>query len=329
VTIGLREASVKYSAGIGLVCLSLFAASPAAAENSAVPIRLVVPFAPGGSSDTVARLIAGPLGEALNRTVLVENRSGAGGAIGTDAVAKAAPDGNTLLVAFDSHTLLPVINKSLPYEIERDFVPVSRLTAAPLVITTSLKLEARSVGDLVAIAKNTRGGLNYGSVPGSSSHLAGILFSSVTGAPMVHVSYRGGAPAVTDLLGGQLDVIFAGPQVVAQHIDEGRLRAVAVTSSGRYSRMPNLPTVLESGFANFEVSTYVGLLAPAKTPPDIVARYEGEVVKVMRNQAVRNKLAAVGLDVVASSGQEFAAFIHADLARWREVSAKVNLRIDE
>jgi tripartite-type tricarboxylate transporter receptor subunit TctC len=318
----------RFAAAVAFACAVMSALGPAKAQTSAPPLRLVVPFAPGGSSDTVARLIAGPLGEALGRAVVIDNRSGAGGAIGTDAVAKSAPDGNTLLVAFDSHTLLPAINRTLPYDIERDFTPISRLTAAPLVITTSARIRAGSVADLIRIAKETSGGLNYGSVPGSSSHAAGVLFSRLTGAPMVHVSYRGGAPAVTDLLGGQLDVIFAGPQVVAQHIDEGRLKAVAVTSSGRYSRMPALPTVAESGYPGFDVTTYVGLLAPANTPSEIVRRYEGEVIKLMRTEPIATKLAAVGLEVVASTSSEFGKFIHDDLARWRDLARVTNMRIE-
>ena len=283
------------------------------------PIRLIVPFAPGGSSDTVARLIAGPLGEALNRAIVVENQSGAGGVIGTEDVAKAPADGGTLLMAFDSHTILPVVNKNLNYDTERDFAPISQLTSAPLIVTVNPNVPAHTIPELIAYAKREPGGLSFGSVPDSAPHLAGLLFKMATGAPLVHVPYRGGAPAVTDLLAGQIQLIFAGPQVVSQHIAAGTLRGIAVTSKQRFELMPDLPTVSESGYPNFDVSTWVGLLAPAKTPESVLRRYEAEVRKVVQRPDIVDRLHALKLNVVGSSAEDFGAFISQDIARWKRV----------
>jgi tripartite-type tricarboxylate transporter receptor subunit TctC len=291
------------------------------------PIKLIVPFAPGGSSDTVARLIAGPLGEALQRTVVVENRSGAGGAIGTEFVARSPADGNTLLVAFDSHTILPVLNKNLNYDTERDFAPISQLTSAPLVVTVNPKVPAHTISELVAYAKRTPGGLSFGSVPDSSPHLAGLLFKLATGAPLVHIPYRGGAPAVTDLLAGQIQLMFAGPQVVSQFISGGTLHGIAVTANQRFALMPDLPTVSESGYADVNVSTWVGLLAPAKTPEPVLQRYEAEVRKIIQSPDMVSRLHALKLNVVSSSAKDFDTFISDDIARWRRVVNESKLTV--
>jgi tripartite-type tricarboxylate transporter receptor subunit TctC len=307
--------------------LVAMATTAMAQEPQSGPLKLIVPFAPGGSSDTVARLISGPLGEALQRTVIVENRSGAGGAIGTEFVARSPADGNTLLVAFDSHTILPVVNKNLNYDTERDFAPISQLTAAPLVVTVNPKVPAHTISELVAYAKRTPGGLSFGSVPDSSPHLAGLLFKLATGAPLVHVPYRGGAPAVTDLLAGQIQLIFAGPQVVSQFIAKGTLRGIAVTAKQRFALMPDLPTVSESGYADVNVSTWVGLLAPAKTPEPILRRYEAAVRKLIQSPEMVSRLHVLKLDVVDSSAKEFGAFISNDIARWRRIVKESNLAI--
>jgi tripartite-type tricarboxylate transporter receptor subunit TctC len=291
------------------------------------PIRLIVPFAPGGSSDTVARLIAGPLGEALQRTIVVENRSGAGGAIGTEYVARAPADGRTLLMAFDSHTILPVVNKALNYDTEHDFAPISQLTSAPLIVTVNPNVPARTIPELIAYAKHTPGGLSFGSVPDSAPHLAGLLFKMATGAPLVHVPYRGGAPAVTDLLAGQIQLIFAGPQVVAQHMSQGTLRGIAVTSNQRFVLMPDLPTVSESGYENVDVSTWVGLLAPVKTPEPILHQYEAKVRKIVQRPEIVDRLHAIKLNVVGSSAEDFRAFISRDIARWRRVVGESGLTV--
>jgi tripartite-type tricarboxylate transporter receptor subunit TctC len=298
-----------------------------AQEPTSGIIKLIVPFAPGGSSDTVARLIAGPFGEALHRTVIVENRSGAGGAIGTEFVARAPADGNTLLVAFDSHTILPVVNKSLNYDTERDFAPISQLTAAPLVVVVNQHVPAHTISELIAYAKRTPGGLNFGSVPDSSPHLAGLLFRTTTGAPLVHIPYRGGAPAVKDLLAGQIQLMFAGPQVIAPFIVKGTLRGIAVTANHRFALMPDLPTVAEAGYADVNASTWVGLLAPAKTPEPILRRYEAVVRKIIQTPDIVSRLHALKLDVVGSSAKEFSTFISNDIKRWKRVVSEAGLAI--
>ena len=275
----------------------------------------------------MARLIAGPLGDALQRTIVVENRSGAGGAIGTEFVARSPADGNTLLMAFDSHTILPVVNKNLNYDTEHDFAPISQLTSAPLIVTVNPNVPARTISELIAYAKHTPGGLSFGSVPDSAPHLAGLLFKMATGAPLVHVPYRGGAPAVTDLLAGQIQLIFAGPQVVSQHIRQGTLRGIAVMSNQRFVLMPDLPTVSESGYANVDVSTWVGLLAPAKTPEAILLRYETEVRRIVQRTDLVDRLHALKLNVVGSSAKDFGAFISRDIARWKRVVGESGLTV--
>ena len=278
----------------GMLVAAAVTTALAQEPNSGI-IKLIVPFAPGGSSDTVARLIAGPFGEALHRTVIVENRSGAGGAIGTEYVARAPADGDTLLVAFDSHTILPVVNKSLNYDTERDFAPISQLTAAPLVVVVNRDVPARTISELIAYAKRTPGGLNFGSVPDSSPHLAGLLFKIATGAPLVHIPYRGGAPAVKDLLAGHIQLMFAGPQVIAPFIAKGTLRGIAVTANHRFALMPDLPTVAEAGYADVNASTWVGLLAPAKTPEPMLRRYEAVVRKIIQRPDIVSRLNALKL----------------------------------
>jgi tripartite-type tricarboxylate transporter receptor subunit TctC len=230
-------------------------------------------------------------------------------------------------MAFDSYAILPVVNKSLKYDVERDFAPISQLTSAPLVVVVNPSVPAHSISELIAYAKRTPGGLNFGSVPDSSPHLAGLLFKVATGAPLVHIPYRGGAPAVKDLLAGHIQLMFAGPQVIAPFIAKGSLRGIAVTASHHFALMPNLPTVAEAGYPDVDASTWVGLLAPAKTPQPILTQYETTVRKVIHRPDIVARLHALKLNVVGSSSKDFADFISSNIKRWRRVVSETGLAV--
>lgn len=313
------------------IALVAFAAAASSAPSVAQPypsrpVRLVVPFPAGGPNDIIGRLVAQKLGESFGQQVVVENRSGAGGNIGTDFVAKAAPDGHTLLSGgMGSLVMNPLIEK-VPYNPLRDFAPVALVASAPNVLVVHPSLPVRDVKGLVALARARPGQLNYGSGGvGSTPHLSGALFNALASVDIVHVPYKGNAPALTDLLGGQVQLAYLGIPPVQPYLHSGRLRAVAVTSLRRSAAMKNVPTVAESGVSGYELSPWYGLLAPAGTPAEIVSRLNAEVVRAMRSGDMIEKLAALGAEPETTTPEEYAARLRNDVARWREVirSAKI------
>ena len=282
-------------------------------------IRLVVPFPAGGPTDIVARPLAQLLGEALGASVIIDNRGGAGGSVGADAVAKAAPDGLTLLMAtVGTHAINPSLYKKLAYDPVRDFTPVALVAAAPVAIVVHPSLQVDSIAALVALAKRTPGKLAYGTAGnGTPGHLTGVMFRSVTGIDIQHVPYKGSAPAVTDLLGGQIQMMFDPLQSVLPHIQSGKLRALAVSGAARSGVLPQLPTVAESGYPGFESTAWWGVYAPANLPSPLLTQLAGEIEKIALGAAPR-----------ALTGAAFAEFQKAEAAKWGKAVRDSGATID-
>ncbi len=281
-------------------------------------IRLLVPFPAGGPTDIVARPLAQLLGEALGANVIIDNRGGAGGSVGAEAVAKAAPDGMTLLMAtVGTHAINPSLYKKLGYDPVRDFTPVALVAAAPLAVVVHPSLAADSIASLVALARRTPGKLAYGTAGnGTPGHLTGVMFRSATGIDIQHVPYKGSAPAVTDLLGGQIQMMFDPLQSVLPHVASGKLRALGVSGAARSGVLPQVPTVAESGFPGFESTAWWGVYAPANLPPPLLTLLAGEIEKIATASAMREKLAPLGVAPRALSGPAFIEFQRAEAAKW-------------
>ena len=307
-----------------------FASHVHGAEYPAKPITLVVPFAPGGGNDTVARTIAQRISGTLGQQVIVDNRAGAGGVIGAGAAARAAPDGYTLFLGgVGSHAINPSLQKSLPYDPVKDFAPVSLIASAPLVLVVHPSLPVKSVPDLIALAKSKPGALNYASNGnGSSSQLAAVMFESMTGTQMVHVPYKGLTPALTDLLTGRVQLMFSSVVAILPQIQAGKLRAIAVSGTKRLSLMPDVPTIAETGVAGYQSSSWYGILAPAGTPREVVMKLDAALVSAVQDPEVRKALANEGADPIGSTPEEFAAHIRAELDRTGKVvrAAKLDLQ---
>jgi len=292
------------------------------------PVRLIVTVPPGGAADFIARLVGAKLGDALGQPVLVENRGGAGGTIAADAVAKAAPDGYTLLQnSITTHGVGPHLYSKLPYDPVKDFSAVSGLALLPLIMAVNAELPAKTVNDVVALAKKEN--LNFASSGnGGAPHMAAELFKSVTGAPITHVPYKGSGPAVADLVGGRVQIMFdAAPSLIA-HIRAGKLRVLAAASAERNRLLPEVPTFAELGHPRVAVSLWYGLLAPAATPAAIVARLNAEVAKILQSADVREKLAAQGAEPMPGTPQAFASFMREEMAKWAPVVKQAGVKLD-
>jgi tripartite-type tricarboxylate transporter receptor subunit TctC len=301
-----------------------------AADYPAKPIKIVVPYAPGGGADSVARIVAKKVGENVGQAIVIENKGGAGAILGTDQVAKAEPDGYTLLLGQSGPiSINPAVYKSLPYDPVKDFAPITMTTAYPYVLVVNSELPAKTLHELVALAKSKPDSMNYGSTGvGAANHLVAELFSSKTGVKMTHVPYRGTALAVGDLLAGQLTMVFADPISALPHIKSGKLRALAVTSLERSPVAPDVPTVAESGYAGFEALAWHGILAPARTPPAVIRKLNEEIVKAVKEPATRELLANQAMQAVGNTPEEFAAFIQKDIAVWKAVAAAAKVTVE-
>ncbi|MBV1796761.1 tripartite tricarboxylate transporter substrate binding protein [Siccirubricoccus sp. G192] len=306
-----------------LATLATLPIAPAAlAQNWAPerPVRLVVPYSAGGSTDVTARLVAQALGERLGQPVVIENRPGAGGNIAAEHVAHSAPDGYTLLIATSSVIATnQALYRNLPFDAVRDFAPITQIAFVPNLLVVHPDVPARSLAELIALAKSRPGQLNYGSAgSGTSQHLAGALFAAQAGVQVVHVPYRGGAPAVTDLIAGKIQMIMSPLVEVIAHVQAGRLRPLGVTTRRRSPLLPEVPTIAEA-MPGFEITLWNGLLAPAGTPPAIVARLATEAAGVLRTPEMQRKLAEQGSEPVGSTPEEFAAFIRTEIPKWTEI----------
>ena len=291
------------------------------------PIKIVVPYAAGGAVDIVARTVGQPLAEALKQPVIVDNRPGASANIGMEAVAKAAPDGYTLLMASNGIATNMTLFPNLPFDGRRDFSPIAKIGYAPLVIVVPASSPVKSLEELIAMARAEPGKLTYASAGnGSSGHLAGELLKSTAKIDVLHVPYKGGAPAITDLLGDRITFMPINPVEVIAHIRSGRLRALAVASDKRFPLLPDVPTAAEAGLAGYEASVWWGLVAPAKTPPEIVRQLNAETNRALSNLAIAGKLGDLGVVVTTGTSEQFAAFVKAQTDLWSGVikSAKIH-----
>ena len=294
------------------------------------PVRIVVPQAPGGASDALARIMAQKLGDRWRQQVVVDNRPGAGGVIGTDIVAKAAPDGYNLLLAYDgTHAINASLYKSLPFSPLGDFSAVATLANVPFVLVITPSLPVKDVSDFVAYAKAQSGKLNYGSAGnGSVNHLLGVMFSKGAGAQLVHVPYKGAAPALTDLMGGTIQAVFTSMPSVIGFIQAGRVRALAVTSARRSQTLPNLPTIAEAAIPGFDVHPWFGLLTRAGTPATIVKQMNGEIAALIRTREVADAFAAQGAEPFITAPEEFQKILKRDIDKWAVVVKESGAKLD-
>jgi tripartite-type tricarboxylate transporter receptor subunit TctC len=292
------------------------------------PIRLVVPFVPGGSTDLVARLMAQKLGDAWGQQVLVDNRPGAGGNVGVEFVAKSAPDGYTLVFGHvGTFGFGPSLYPKLPYDPINDFAPVILFASVPNLIAVHPSLPAKTVKELIAIARAKPGVLNYGSSGnGSASHLATEYFKLLTKTDLTPIAYKGTGPLVTDLIAGQTQLTITGVPPLAPHVQSGRLRALAVANAQRVPLLPDTPTAIESGVPGYEVTTWFGPLAPAKTPREIVVKMNAELVKILQRPDMKERLLAEGADPLGSTPEQFGAYIKGEIDRWAKVVKAANIR---
>ncbi len=292
-------------------------------------IRFVAPYVPGGGVDFVARVVAAKLSETIGQQVIVENRPGGGTNIGSELVARAAPDGYTLLVGGVPNTVNAVFFKKLPYDVVKDFAPVSQMTTAPNILAVHPSLPVRSARELIALAKQRRGELTFASAGiGSSNHLSGELFRVMAGVEIVHVPYKGGGAAVTDLLAGQVSMYFGTTPSTMPHVRTGKLRALGVTSLKRSRAAPDIPTMNEAALPGFENAAWHGLLAPAATPQGVIDKLHTEVTRVLRLPETIDRMAAQGVDVIASSPAELAAFIKQDLLKYDKLVKSAGIKIE-
>lgn len=314
--------------------LSMPGAALASETWPAKPIRFVVPYPPGGPLDQVARLLAEALREPLGQTLIVENRPGAGGNLGADHVAKSPPDGYAIVMgAVATHAINPYLYAKMPYDANRDFTPITRVALVPNVLImnaeTAAELKIATVDDLIRYARSRPGGLNYASGGnGSAGHLAGELFKSMARVSMVHIPYKGAAPAQLGLLGAQTDLMFDNLASAAPQIRAGKLKAFAVTTTERSSFFPELPTIAESGLPGFDISTWFGVFGPADMPPAIVARLTDALNGALQSTAVRERLAAMGAEPSRMSSADFARFVRAEQVKYEQVVKASGARID-
>ena len=313
-----------------LACLLLLLfALPAAAQWPAKPIRIVVGFTPGGVHDTVTRLLSVPLSAALAQPIIIENRGGAGGNIAAEAVAKSSPDGYTFLIGSEAMASNPALYAKLAYDPFKDLAPVAKLADYPLALVAYPGLPAGNVAELVAAAKAKPGAISYGSAGvGTAGHFAGEQFAQLAGIDMVHVPYKGGAPAVTDLMAGRIEVMFLSLQLSAPQVKAGRLKALAVAGHARAPQLPDVPTIAAQGFPQFEAQLFSALFAPAGTPPEIVRRVNAEVVKALGGAELRARLSDIGAVAAPSSPEELAAILRREADRMGAIIREKNIRAD-
>jgi tripartite-type tricarboxylate transporter receptor subunit TctC len=294
------------------------------------PIRLVVPFAAGGTTDVLARTVGQKLANALGQQVLIDNRPGANGNIGTDLVAKAEGDGYTLVMSFDGTIAInPHVYRKLPFDPQKDLVAVASVARVPLLIVVHAEAPAGSIGEFIALARDKPGAVNYSSAGyGSTGHLTGELLKARAGIDMVHVNYKGGGQAVQDLLGGRIQMLVTGLPTVEGHIAGKRLRPLAFTSTRRVSRLPAVPTLAEAGFPGFEVASWYGIFAPAATPRDLVRTLNAAIGKLLAQADLQEYLASIGTEPMGGTPEQFAETVKADTARWATVVKEANIQLD-
>jgi tripartite-type tricarboxylate transporter receptor subunit TctC len=294
------------------------------------PIHIIAPFPAGGLADVLARAVGDEIGKTLGQPVIIENRAGAGGNVGADAVAKAAPDGYTLMMSSAGIlTANSFLYAKMPFDVETAFIPISNVADMPMMVVVNPKVEAKTLAELVAFARAQPGKLNFGSPGiGTTGHLGLAMLMHAANVKITHVPYRGAAPAVADLIAGQIDGVVDNPPTVLQHIQGGRLRALAVAAKTRMAQLPDLPTAAEAGIANYEATSWFGIVAPAGTPSPIVARLHKEIVAALRTPAMQERFAKSGARLVGDSPDEFAAQIRAERAKWGVIIKAANIKAE-
>lgn len=313
-----------------LVGLSIIATPSARADDAypSRPVKIMIAFPVGGLLDTVSRVVGEKLSTLLGQQFVIEARPGAGGTLATNAVARAEPDGYTLMMINDNHALNPSVFKNIPYDSIKDFAPIGFVGSAPLVFCVTSGLPPHDIKEFIALARKQQQPLTYGSVGvGSASHLAGEMFAAAIGVPMQHVPYRGGAPALNDLIAGHLNTMFNSAVVAVPHIESGKLRPLAVAATKRLDVLPNVPTLAEVGHP-LEAAYWFGLVAPAGTPPAVTAKLENALRETLAMPDVKKRLIEMGAVVTPMNGQEFSGFIRAEITKWADVIAKANIKFE-
>ena len=292
-------------------------------------IRLIIPFPPGGTADTILRVLAQKLADAFAPQMVVDNRPGGGTIIATEIGARANADGYTLLAVSTAYTVNPSLYKKLPYDPDKSFAPVTLVAAAPNVLVVNPAVPVASVAELTAYAKSKPRQLNFGSAGnGTSTHLAGEMFKGMAKVDITHIPYKGDAPAITDLISGQTQILFIGWGPIEQHVKSGRVKALAVTSASPTPLVPNLPTVASGGLPNFVSSVWSGLMVPAGTPANVIARLQSEVAKILKQSETRDRIIGMGYEPIGSAPAEFGAFVRAETARWAMVIKEAGIRVE-
>ncbi len=294
------------------------------------PIRLIVPFPAGGAADVMARGMAERLGQELNQQVIIDNRGGAGGSTAAEAAAKSPPDGYTLFFGtMGTHAINPSLYSKLRYDPLKDFAPISLTHITPRVLVVASSVPAKTIAELIALAKSKPDALTYGSAGnGSSSHMSGALFESIAGVKMLHVPYKGSSPLLVDVLSGRVDMTFDSYTVYEEHIKAGKVRVLGVTSKARMDALPQVPTIAESGLPGYDVSNWLGVLAPAGTPKDVIATLHGALGKAMATPALKQQLVALGIEPTFGTPEEFTALMRAEIPKWAEIVRKSGATID-
>ena len=314
-------------AGLALIC-----AGGALAQTPGYPVkpvRIIAGFPPGSGADITARVIGQKLGEAYGQQILVDNRLGAGSNIAAELAAKAAPDGYTVFIGTVANTINATLYAKLPFDFARDFAPVALTTSAPNILVVHPSVPAHSVAELIRLAKARPGQLNYASAGiGTAPHLSAEMFRSMAGISLAHIPYKGSPPAVTDLIGGQVALMFSPASSVLAQVKSGRLRALAVTTATRLPSLPELPTVAESGLSGYETVTWFGFVVPAATPRDIIGKLNLDTAKVLAQPEVRRQFASQGIDVIGGTPEQFAAYIRAEIIKWARVIKESGARAE-
>jgi tripartite-type tricarboxylate transporter receptor subunit TctC len=293
------------------------------------PIRFVVPYPPGGGTDVIARIVQGKLQTALGQNIVIDNKGGAGGSVGTDVVAKAPADGYTVLFTLNSHTVNPAIYAKLPFDTLKDFEPVGTVASLPQILVAHPAFPANSVAELIALAKAKPGTLAYASVGvGSPGHLAGELFKLRTGTQMTHVPYRGGGPAVTDVMGGQVPLLWVSIPAAAQHVKSGKLKALGVSTLKRSAAFPDVPTLQEAGVADFEVDSWYAMFVPAKTPKAVIAKLNQALNATLQDPEVREKLLQQGSEAVGGTPEALGKTVDVELVKWAKLAKDANIKAE-
>jgi len=318
-----------FAAACALIAPAQSAAQPASQKFPEKPIRFIVPFPPGGGNDILARMLAPKMAESLGQPVVIDNRAGAGGNIGTDLAAKSPPDGYTIVIASNQVTMNPALYAKLPFDIEKDFAPVALAASVPMVLAVHPSVPANNVRDLIALAKANPGKYNY-STPGAGTpqHIAYEVFNHSAGTKVTHVPYKGTGPAIADLIAGQVQTAFGTLASLEQHVKAGKLRALAVATPKRSPAMPSVPTVAESALGGFDVSLWYSILAPAGTPAPILARLSAEVAKALAAPEVRDRLVSQGFEISYLPPEAMNDLMKRDIARWGKSLREIGLKLD-